>query len=106
MPRLHPHCPAIRALLLLALGAIAGGCSLFDAERSIIMPVSLLEAPEAVALGEAFDVRIVGELTNGCQTFDRLDVDEGDTRAVLTMWGLEPEPPQVCTHDGRSVERT
>jgi hypothetical protein len=85
---------------------LLGGCSLFDNERSFVMPVSLLEAPEVAAQGEAFEVRIIGDLTDGCQQFERLEADASASRVVLTMIGTEPDPPQTCTTDGRSIERS
>ncbi|HYE96668.1 MAG TPA: hypothetical protein VD962_10700 [Rubricoccaceae bacterium] len=90
----------IVSLLLLA------GCSLFDNEQSFVMPISHLETPEVAAQGQAFDVLIVGDLVDGCQQFDRLDVDASASRVVLTMIGTEPDRPQTCTLEGRSIERS
>lgn len=95
-------------IILLVLISSASGCSLLGYEKNEIntMHVDSLVAPDEIAADQAFSIRIVGLLTNGCQRFERLDVNKTPNQLELRMLAREQvRYDELCTDDIRWVSQ-
>jgi hypothetical protein len=94
------------AALLLCISLTVPGCSLFGTDtRTLVMPVESLAVAESITVGEPLAISLTGLLTNGCQSFERLQVDRLESGVRLTMFARETlRPGTVCTDDVRLVE--
>ena len=88
------------AMLLLA----AGCSSIFGIDRrSIILPITKVEAPSAAAAGTSFNVTFTAEMTNGCIRFERLESTKTAGALTVTARGSVPTRNDIaCTQDVRS----
>jgi hypothetical protein len=75
-------------------------------ERSVMMPVQEIALPESARAGAPLQASFVGLLTNGCQRFERLEVEQDEHSATVSMWARERKGADtLCTADIRGVER-
>lgn len=70
----------------LALGVVA--CNPFDANQSIILEVTNLDAPATIAAGSQLTV-VLTVTAGGCLTFDRIAVQRVESGAVMAALGRD-----------------
>ncbi len=89
--------------LVLALGV---SCDVaLGPGREITLPITNVEAPEEVAAGTSFNVRVTVQ-SGGCRQFEQLIVTQTTERATFVARGHDSEGPGVlCTTDIRYAER-
>lgn len=87
-------------MLLLAVGC----SSIFGLDRrSIILPITNVEAPLSAPAGTSFNVTFTAVLTNGCIRFERLESTQTPTALTVTARGSVPMRNDIaCTQDVRS----
>ena len=81
-----------RGLLVLGvtLAFSALGCSsIFGRDQSVILGVTQIDAPATVAPSSSLSVTLHVALVNGCQGFDRIEIDRVATGANVTVWGTD-----------------
>jgi hypothetical protein len=71
------------------LAASALACNPFAPAQTVVLPVSVIDAPATVAPSAAFTVTLTVQ-TGGCTTFDRIAVESDATGARLVPWGKNP----------------
>jgi len=82
---------------------LAAGCSsIFGLDRrSIILPISQVDAPSTVAPGASFNVTFTVQ-SGGCKRFVRLETTKTDRVLTAVARGTEPTGKNVlCTTDIR-----
>lgn len=85
-------------VLIAACGSIFG-----PNERSVVLPITRIQAPATVVPGSSFSVTFTFEMTNGCIDFDRLESTKTGAALVVTARGTMPARKDIsCTQDVRS----
>ena len=89
----------------LALVLLLVGCSLFGgSSRSVLLPVSDVQAPASAQVGVPFTVTLRIDLYNGCVSFSELEAVEAPARLTLTARGRE-ESSGACDQSVRTIEQ-
>ena len=88
------------SLLLL----VTGCSSIFGPDRrSIVLPITQVEAPSTVTSGTSFSVKFTAAMTNGCMQFERLESAKTAQALTVTARGTVPTRKDImCTQDVRS----
>ena len=92
-----------RAAIALALAVASTGCeSVLGPGRTIVLPITVLETPAAIAPGETLVVRATVQ-SGGCLRFLRLEAVRAAGRVTLTALGLDNSSPEtLCPADIRT----
>jgi hypothetical protein len=80
-----------RRLLVLGVALVVSvsGCgSIFGSDQSVILGVSAIDAPATIAPGSSLSVTLT-VVRNGCEGFDRIEIDRLATGANVTVWGKD-----------------
>ena len=94
------------ATLALAVATTASSCEgAFGPDRSIVLPITEIEAPSEVAPGQAVLVRFT-VTSGGCRRFERVDAVRTAGRVTLTARGRDSSGPRIsCPADIRTDVR-
>jgi hypothetical protein len=91
---------------LACLTVLLATCNdVFGPARAIVLPISEIEAPAEVGVGETLVVRVSIE-SGGCRSFKTLDAVRTADRVTFTARGVDTSGPRIsCPGDIRTTIR-
>jgi|SRR5688572_29623760 len=92
---------ALLGVAAFVLSLTASGCNIVGFPSAVILPVTEVDAPEAISAGAPLSVSLTVQ-SGGCRRFDRVETDRTASGASITAWGRDGGGRNnVCTTDIR-----